>query len=450
MPKPRRLRAVLLAAALLSTSLTLAASPATAEPSGVTTGPVFNNPVGTTAEKRAILDREIELVDGAPAGSTIRMAMYYVSWYENTLSDALIRAHRDRGVNVQLIFDDKAQAESLVPPGPTDPQPPRPIHPYTELVNELGQNAGASSWVVDCGAGRGCIGTRTEGGVHAINHNKFLLFSQTLGTPRVLVQSSANLHTGRDGLLGWNNAYVVAGNDGIYQAYEEYFDDLQKLRLTANGNTNYYDTGQSPVRSGALKAHFYPRAETPGSSMYNDPSEDTMATVLDNVKCFGNSTYGTTDTHRTRIRVGVGQFARPYLADKLVQLDAQGCYVEVAFTYDPPRDLTKPTQGHIAAQKILAKTSNAYGGVIPYYYCGSDATWIHDKYLLIEGNYYNTPDQKVVWTGSHNWTANSLRQSDETVLQIDDPTVHDAYVTNFNQIRTATTHKPANGAPLTC
>ncbi|MFE9468658.1 hypothetical protein ACFYNW_34465 [Streptomyces virginiae] len=47
--------------------------------------------------------------------------------------------------------------------------------------------------------------------------------------------------------------------------------------------------------------------------------------------------------------------------------------------------------------------------------------------------------------------ANSLRQSDETMLQLEDAAIHDAYVANYNKTWAATTHQPANGcAPATC
>ncbi|GAA3935830.1 hypothetical protein GCM10022244_50380 [Streptomyces gulbargensis] len=55
-----------------------------------------------------------------------------------------------------------------------------------------------------------------------------------------------------------------------------------------------------------------------------------------------------------------------------------------------------------------------------------------------------------MWTGSHNLTSNSLRQSDETLLQLEDPAVHDAYVRQYNKLRAATTHQPANGTPIAC
>ncbi|MEU6388448.1 phospholipase D-like domain-containing protein [Streptomyces sp. NPDC046939] len=413
-------RAVALSAALCAAVLS-PAGPAPAAPQAVTTEAVFNNPVGTAAEQQAVVRRQVELVDGAPAGSRVRLAMYYAD--DPTLSDALIAAHA-RGGRVQAIFDHKAVS----------------MAPYQSPLAALGSDTAKTSWVHECGAGRGCVGTRTLGTVDAINHNKFLLLSQTQGTPNVVVQSSANLHNGRDGTKGWNNALVLTGNDKIYAAYDAYFDDL----AAGKANNNYYDTGRAPVTSGAAKAHFYPRAESNGKP-YDDASEDTVATVLDHVQCFGNTKYGTTDNHRTRIRVSMTIFSRPYLAQRLVALDAAGCYVEVSETYNPSSALEKQS-----LQYLLAKTSSAYNGVITKYYCQADPVWIHDKYLLVEGNYYDGPDRKIVWTGSHNWSGNSLRQSDETMLQLEDDAVHDAYVANFNELRAATTHQPANGAAIAC
>ncbi|GHH43076.1 phospholipase D-like domain-containing protein [Streptomyces candidus] len=420
---PSRLCAI--AAALLAITLPVSAAPAGAEPAEVTTQAVFNNPIGTAAQRWAIVNKQVELVDGAPAGSRIRVAMYYAK--EGTFPAALIKAHA-RGVHVQAIFDHKVVAENQAP--------------YANLVAALGSDTTKQSWAINCGSGRGCVGTRAMNDVSAIQHNKFVLFTETRGTPRVVVQSSANLNDGRDGTKGWNNALVLAGNDGIYRAYDSYFDDLAARRA----NDNYYDTGRPPLASGNAKIHFFPRAATSDSVFYGDPSEDTVSTILDNVKCHGNSVVGTTDSHRTRIRVSMTQFSRPYLADQLNELDAQGCYIEVAMTYDAANGLAKRS-----LEKLLARTSSPYGGVITKYYCAKDATWIHDKYLLVEGHYYGAPDRKIVWAGSHNWTTNSLRQSDETMLQFESPAIHDAYVANFNATRAATSHQPSNGeAPAAC
>ncbi|MCW3839153.1 phospholipase D-like domain-containing protein [Micromonospora yasonensis] len=388
-----------------------------------TTTAVFNNPLGTATEKAAIQTRIVELIDGAPAGSRIRMAMFYAS--DATVPNALIAA-KNRGVNVQVIFNDHDPATA----------------PYAPLVAALGTDLGASSWIMFCPPGRGCIGDRVLSGVGSINHNKFFLFSSTQGAANVVVQSTANLHTGRDGLGGWNAALVLVGNTGIYNAYSGYFDDLQARVV----NNNYYDTGRPAVTSGNAKVHFFPRQESNGQP-YSDPSEDTIMTALNNVACFGNSVVGTQDgTHRTIIRVNQAIFSRTYVASKLWELDEAGCYVEVVQRYDPG------SNSEVTAMKnLLAATSSGYGGPVVRYYCIGDSVWTHSKYLQVEGNYYGGADRTITWVGSHNFSYNSLRQSDEALLQLEDSTVFNAFRTNFRTVRdTPGIRSAANGGTATC
>ncbi|MFI1096935.1 phospholipase D-like domain-containing protein [Streptomyces sp. NPDC020917] len=436
----RALRRLLVAvtAALTTTCVLLPASPAQA--AAPATGAVFNDPTAA-GSRSAIQDRVVSLIDGAPAGSLVRMAMFYAD--DPTIPNALVAA-RSRGVNVQVVFDSKETA----------------LAPYQTLVSALGTTLTASSWVLACPAGRGCVGTRALGTVDAINHNKFFLFSSTGGAADVVVQSSANLHTGRDGLGGWNNALVLVGNTAVYDAYSGYFGDLE-ARVA---NNDYYNTGRTPVASGNAKIHFYPRHESSSAtSPYNDPTADTVETVLDHVACKGNSVVGTQDgTHRTIIRVAMDIFSRSYLAQKLVDLDAQGCYVEVAETYDSA-DSSQQT----VMNTLLKATSSAYNGVAVWYYCANNAAggsqndhtdiWIHSKYLQVEGDYYGVPDRSVTWTGSANFSTNSLRQSDETILQYEDTSpaaagsVFAAYRSNFTAIRTSPTIYPvANGGKASC
>ena len=68
----------LLAGAALAVPLLVAPSSVPhARADGVATEAVFNNPLGTDDQKNAIVNRLVQLIDGAPAGSRIRMAMYY-------------------------------------------------------------------------------------------------------------------------------------------------------------------------------------------------------------------------------------------------------------------------------------------------------------------------------------------------------------------------------------
>lgn len=413
----------LLAGAALAVPLLVSPSSVPrARADGVTTEAVFNNPAGTDAEQKAIVNRIVQLIDGAPAGSRIRMSMYYAD--DATIPTALVNAS-NRGVNVQVIFNHAEVDKTAV---------------YNQLVSGLGTDKAAGSWVMLCPANRGCIGNRTLGNVNSLNHNKFYLFSSTGGTSDVVVQSSANLHNGRDGTKGWNNALVLAGNDPIYQQYSGYFDDMAALKT----NNNYYDT-RTPFASGDAKIHFFPRQETSGVSPYNDPSEDTMATVLDHIDCFGNTTVGTSDNHRTIIRVNTNIFSRPYLATRLVALDKAGCYVEVVENYDSSNNLATES-----LNDMLAKTTSGYHGVLVRYYCSSDSVWTHSKYLMVEGKYYGVADRKVLWTGSANWSTNSLRQADETILQLENGGVFGGYVTNFAAARDSAPHQPANGAAISC
>ncbi|MEV4759208.1 phospholipase D-like domain-containing protein [Micromonospora sp. NPDC049559] len=412
----------LLAGASVLAGLSVGVGPARA--ATPTTGAVFNNPLGTAAEQQAIQTRLVELIDGTPTGSRIRMAMFYAG--DTPVPDALVRA-KGRGVNVQVIFDYNDPAAA----------------PYASLVTALGTDLGAASWILFCPQGRGCIGNRTLGDVTSLNHNKFFLFSSTLGATNVVVQSTANLYRGRDGLRGWNAALVLVGNTGIYNAYSGYFDDLKGRKV----NNNYYDTGRAPVTSGNAKIHFYPRQESNGQP-YNDPNEDTVMTALNNVACTGNTRVGTQDgTYRTIIRVNQTFISRTYLASKLWDLDNQGCYVEVVERYDPS------SSSEVTSMKnLLRSTSSGYGGPVVRYYCKDpDPVWTHSKYLQIEGKYYGVPDRTITYVGSHNLSYNSLRQADETMLQLEDTAVFEAFRANFRTVRDAPgIRSAANGGTASC
>ncbi|MCW2879565.1 MAG: hypothetical protein JWQ95_3665 [Sphaerisporangium sp.] len=409
--------------------LSVGARGGSASASGVGTEAVFNNPNGAAAEQDAIVNKVIDLIHGAGDGSLIRMAMFY--WDDDRIPAALAEASR-ANVRVQVVVSSGMSTD-------------RAAH-WNVLASALGTDLSKPSWILECPPGRGCVGNRTLGTVTSINHNKFFLFSSTGGTPDVVVQSSANLHVGRDGTKGWNNALILTGNDGIYNAYSRYFDALKTppAQQPAAWKDNYYDSGQAPVTSGNAKIHFYPRKESNGLP-YSDPSEDTIATVLDHIECKGNSVVGTGDgTHRTIIRVATMIFSRAYLAQKLWDLDNQGCYVQVIDSYNPS------SAGEVSAMsKLLAATGSSYGGPIVYYFCVTsdpnvDRQWVHSKYLTVEGKYYGVPDRKIVWTGSHNLSTNSLRQSDEAMLQVEDDTVFGAYSGNFQAMKNASA---ATGVP---
>ncbi|MET8869707.1 phospholipase D-like domain-containing protein [Nonomuraea sp. NPDC004580] len=76
---------------------------------------------------------------------------------------------------------------------------------------------------------------------------------------------------------------------------------------------------------------------------------------------------------------------------------------------------------------------------------------MHSKYLLVEGKYYGVPDRKIVWTGSHNWSWNSLRQADEALLQLEDNAIFDRFRSNYYAVRVGSGIRSAgNGTAARC
>jgi phosphatidylserine/phosphatidylglycerophosphate/cardiolipin synthase-like enzyme len=382
-----------------------------------TTAAVLNDPTGSAAEKRAILQRISELAAAAPRGSTIRVAQYYVS--DAQVPQALVAASK-RGVNVRVLFSGRVRADNTAA--------------YRALVAGLGSDTNAPSWVHACPDDRGCIGLRKLANVEAINHNKFFLFESPDKKEKVVLQTSSNLSDGRDATKGWNDAVLVAGNAALYDAYASYFDDLTK-QVGAN---DYYPKRRPTSAPGGVTAFFFPYRETEGKSAYADPSRDPVMTVLNEVVCTGSA-------RATKIRVAMHIFSRVYLAEKLHDLDAAGCDVAVTVNFDP-----KNAMAGTSMSALLAKATGKGRGPLVRYFCRSDAVWTHSKYVAIEGTIGGAANRSLVLMGSHNWSTNSLRQSDEVMIRLEDAGVVHAYMLNADAQGASAPHKAANGARAGC
>lgn len=380
----------------------------------VTSGPIFNNPLGTETEQQAIRNRLLQYIADSPNGASIKVAMYH--FWDQELATALADAHTRRGVSVQLILD-----ESTVSSRPTDPS-------YGTLRAALGTNTGGSSFVSLCPAGKSCLG-RPEFG-QSINHNKFWLFSQVNEAGNVVVQTSTNLSPSSYSKF-WNDAYIVANNSGIYSAYTGYFN---KMVGKDWGSWRYTSASWSPY-----KAYFFPYY--PGT----ENSTDTIWNILDNVTCKYTEADGTAGV--TKIRVAMYKFTRQGVADKLVALKKAGCNVQLVYTETDSADSS--ANGSPGTWEML----HSAAGLTPVCYFhdtdqnpATEQRIVHSKYLLVDGKYDGT-DNKVVWTGSHNYSGPALRENDEALLKIDDSTSHDAYVTHFDRLRTNAVPGTADNVP---
>lgn len=355
-------------------------APATPAVAAVTSGAVFNNPT-VASQQYAIVEHVQRLIQGAASGSTIRVAMYHFTL--TRVSNDLSAAY-DRGVNVRVVVDSQSRSYPAV----------------TGLIAKLGTNRAAASWVTVCTTDRACIGNLGT----PIMHNKFFLFSDTLGSTNVLVQSSANL-TNDNAERYWNNAVTIVGNTAVYNSYVTYHGDL----AAQVKNNDYYRT----TSSGTAKSYFFPRAGTTQDT-------DTIYNMLnENVTCEGNTSTGT-ETGRTIIRIGMWHFSRNPIATKLRELADQKCWVEVVYT-ETDTDVRNILSGH---DRI--KLYQITGDYI-----------VHSKYMLIEGTYDGQKDTKWAVTGSHNYSNAALRENDEALLRIQSATIHDQYRSNFWNLRDA-------------
>jgi phosphatidylserine/phosphatidylglycerophosphate/cardiolipin synthase-like enzyme len=253
------------------------------------------------------------------------------------------------------------------------------------LKRGLGTNRKKQSWVTVCEEDAGCIGPE-------FNHNKFFLFSSTGGAQNLVVQTSANATDGaRD--TQWNDALVLE-DPAVYAAYLAYFGDLAAQHHTLD----YHHT----VQAGKYRLDFFPWAKG-----------DPISQALGHVSCAGG----------TRIRVSLGHFTWRPIAKKLWRLNDAGCRVQVVF------DIIGP-----ATLEALVKPGGKGGAPATRYLTeGGVTTYAHSKYLLIDGQYDGRP-QKVVFTGSNNYTRVGFHGHDEAMITVADPQLEQEYAANFDAV----------------
>lgn len=367
---------------------------------------VDNDPNGSKAEQFRIRDYLVNLIEGAEDGTVITIASYRFT--DTKVSDALVDAMKpERGVKVRVIVDG-ADAD-------------------TTAYKDVAAAAKDPSWIDNCGEpakdSKGnkhtsCIGDH-------IMHNKFYLFEKTHGKSNVVMQTSSNLSE-HSGPKMWNTAYTAIGEKWLYDKYQDYFVDLHG-KLDNADYYSYFNNIHAPTEQGKYKMYVSPRKES--------SSTITFANILKNVECRGNTSGGTGDNdgNRTIVRVAAAQIAGPGgtgVAAELWKLDNKGCYVDIVGT-----EVSQKKGGPLRGGLLRAPTGEFHGPEVREFstkQCGT-----HEKNILIDGFYAGNPNQKVVFTGSHNLNNKSPWHNDEVILRITDPDVHEAFKKHFFKVREA-------------
>ena len=347
------------------------------------TGATFNRPVGPTSQERAIFTHVNRTIASSPAGSTIRIAVY--SFSESVTADKLIAAHQ-RGVSVQLIFDDHTVFKA-----------------ERRLRTALGSNENARSFVRFCH--QSCRGP------NGVMHQKVFLFSRAGNAENVVMVGSNNM-TRHNAVDQWSDIYTVVGDPALYFTYSGVFEqmkyDVPQARPYIQAEVNGYEP------------EFYPR---PGTRMAGDP----ILKALDGVTCLGAAEgYGAirrVDGVRQRVSaVRVVQHAwngdrGRYLAEKVAALYGEGCNVRVIYG--------------IGMGRVVKSTLAAAG--VPMSSGSVRGVHTHQKVFTVSGVFEGDPQSSVVWNGSHNWSDGALRR-DDVVLRVEDPAAYAAYLANFRDI----------------
>jgi len=360
---------------------------------------VFNDPLGSddpndASGKYAIQKHIIDLINDTAPGETIRLAIY--EFWSDAYKDALIAAH-ERGVNVQVVADSVSAPEEAL----------------SALKSALGTTRRRDSFAITCASA--CVGAV------GINHDKFVLFSHLGNRAKVFIQSSANMLEGNSansGINAWNNAVTIVDEPAVYDAYVARFNAMRdEVAGTAYATT----TGTN------AEVSFFPRSKG-----------NTVVSILHDVDCSGTNTSGGDGAdHQTAVKVAAFMLTDVDIARKLWDLDNEGCVVYVARTNIGRND--------DKAIGVLKACTTHDGVLIRSFHLREhddndpkDAIrigYLHSKYLLIDGYYDGSPNQHLIWTGSYNYTGDSLRDNDEALLALwNREPLFSAYQNNFDTL----------------
>lgn len=327
-----------------------------------------------------IMDKLTSMINATPAGATIYLSIY--GFDHSGVIQALKKAS-DRGVVLHIMIDMSVDDTKL--------QNPAAISAVRGFIKSGSEVVVVTNDINDS----------------SINHNKFVLFS-SLNTDQgtvsnVVFQTSHNFTT--DDSKKIQDA-VVLKNDGLYNAYMSYWNDI-KARASGGMKDFYYREYNNDAEG--ITAFFFPKRRNGAS--YGD---DTIIEILNNI----------TDPATATIRVGMSDWvvSRINVANKLSDLLTAGARVEVVVKNKIDDEV----------QAVL-RSMQARGAFIKIY--DISKTNIHSKFLLIEGK-YKGEQCNIIATGSHNYTTNALRNNNETLLMLKNYTgLYNSYISYYNEMK---------------
>jgi PLD-like domain len=360
------------------------------------TGARFNDPSGSREAVNRSMIHIRNTIQSAKRGSVIRIATY--THNRADLTNALLDACKNRSVSVQVVLNDNntsVTTRRLIRTLGTNTEP----H-FKDACNPRDKGKGEQkhpepSFVKICfqscrkGAGN--------------QHMKFYLFSET-GDARDVVMVGSTNTTRWAANVHFNDLFTQSNRSGMFRDYSFIHHQLAQDRRVTKVYRKY--------THGDLVTEF-------GNVVARGP-KDPVAKRLRQVSCAGG----------TQIRVVMYAWVGDrgaYLARRMAELQRRGCGIR-AILSGASREVKQVLKGAgipIRSADIDMDDNPATGF--------GDTAWdrfTHEKWMSLNGTWAGRR-QKVVWTGSENWSGLSYL-NDEVTIKIPRGSVWSQYVAHFD------------------
>ena len=383
-------------------------------------GPRFNNPYKGPVGGRTLLSQVIHTINSTPgyklprdtSGRLMRrsdgtpvscpendpslypaeskISLYSIA--DDSFAKAVVAASR-RCVSVQVLMNSHLTEAN-------DPS-------WARIVQHLGHRGktwdGRRSWARRCS--NGCLGT-------AVLHTKMYLFSQAGAARDIVMTGSSNMSTNAV-RVQWNDLFTVKDDATLYGQYRGLFEKMVP---------NTRASGPWIFHAGPYTSTFYPfRAATAAT--------DRTMRDLRSISCTGATGGAGIHGHSVLYVIMHSWHGTRglYLAKRVRQMYAQGCYVRILYSFMGKGTytlLTKNTGPRMVCRRVIFGGAK---GIVAVKYA-------HMKMFAASGNVAGDPSAWVTWTGSNNWTDKSPH-ADEVTLRIASRPVYDAYIAHWDFIR---------------
>lgn len=358
-----------------------------------TPGALFNVPRSTATKEQRLENQVVAAINHARRGSTIKMAMF--SYDRARVTSALLAAHRDRNVHIQVIVNNHEFPRA-----------------QRTLYHALHQNRVANNWYYQCRAA-----CRGQGDVQ---HSKFVLFSQTGDAKNVVMLGSLNMKL--NGIHNqFNDLLTIDNSPSLYSNLNAVFDQM-KLDRNAPAHPDWFD-GRTINNEYKLWVMPFPRGSAATAKTRWTWKRDPINRLLAPVHCFGAAT----KSGRTIVRVNMHAWdgtRGTLIARRFESLWKAGCDVKIQVGF-----------AGAAIRRIFA--TNTSRGRMPVRSTGFDTNddgqidlYSHEKLLEVNGHYGDAKGRKMVVTGSSNYQ-NGGQYGDEIILRVYDTRIYNQYAANW-------------------